>query len=403
MSVRKDPIVSNWYLTGLMVFVLIAIMPVSASSIISPDTNQSSAVHIGTPAPILAADTLTITANKDSVLRGGGRFSVTITGNPGTFYYLWVKNTGTMTGEPQDQPPAIIVSEPVNQDQTGGPFSIGSHPVLGGGGRTILDDIPPSTANISNTEYYAAIRTNSRGVATVEWNAYITTKPGSYTIHIEGETLSADTTVSVDSAINSQYGPVTGFFARPEYVILHPTGNTPSGTSFDDGLITINRGASVFIGEQGLNISPALNLAQEQAGSTSTVIGWWASPADTLSYHSTVDVNIAGREHNFLVSQAEFDGYEGNWYLVDPVTGFACSDGGSPVLVMTVQVLILDIGVCNLAGREMSGRTFPIGENLTFRVGTNLVLALDKDLRPDISNTTQGIITLKVKDENGQC
>jgi PGF-pre-PGF domain-containing protein len=402
MSVRKEPTVSNLYLTGLVVFVLIASMPVSASSIISPDTNQSSAVHIGTPAPILAADTLTITANKDSVLRGGGRFSVTITGNPGTFYYLWVKNTSTMTGEPQDQPPAIIVSEPVYQDPTGGPFSIGSHLVPGGGGRTILNDIPPSTANISNTEYYAAIRTNSRGVATVEWNAYLATKPGSYTIHIEGDTLSADTTVSVDSAINSQYGPVTGFFAQPEYVILHPAVNTMGENSSYEGLININRGASVFIGEQGLNISTALSTAQTLAGRNSTVIGWWASPDDALTSHSTVAVDLAGREHNFLVSQAEFDGYEGDWHLVDPVTGFSCSNGGSPVLVLNVRTPRLDIGVWDLdIGRDVSGRAIPLGENLTFRVDTNLCLALDKDSRPAISNNTQGIITIKVKGENG--
>jgi hypothetical protein len=214
MSVRKESIVSSWYLAGLVLFVLIAIIPVSASTIVSPDINPDPAVHIGGKGPILTADTLTINANKDAVSRGGRRFSVTIVGSPQTFYYLWVKNTSTMTGEPQDQPPAIMVSEPVYQDPTGGPFSIGSHPVLGGGGESILDDIPLSTANISNTEYYAAIRTNSRGFATVEWNAYLTTKPGPYTIHIEGDTLSADTVVWVDSAINNQYSPVTGFLAR---------------------------------------------------------------------------------------------------------------------------------------------------------------------------------------------
>ncbi len=402
MRIRKRPIVPSLYLAGLVLVVLVAIMPVSASPIVSPDINPDPTVHIGAPGPILAADTLTLNANKDSVSRGGGRFSVTISGSPRTFYYLWVKNTSAMTGEPQDQPPAIMVSEPVYQDPAGGPFLIGSHPVLGGGGKTILDDILPSTANISNTEYYAAILTNSRGYATVEWNAYLATNPGSYTIHVEGDTLSADTVVWVDSAINNQYSPVTGYFARPEYVILHPEVNTMGETSSDEGLITINRGASVFIGEQGLNVSIALSAAQILAGSTSTIIGWWASPVDALTSHSTVDVDIAGREHNFLVSQDEFDGYEGNWYLVDPVTGFSCSNGGSPVLVLTVRAPRLDIGVWDLdIGRDVSGRAIPLGENLTFRVDTNLVLALDEDSRPDISGNTPGFITIKVKDENG--
>ena len=133
MRIRKRPIVPSLYLAGLVLFVLIAIMPVSASTIVSPDINPGTATQIGAPGPILAADTLTINANKDSVSRGGGRFSVTISGTPRTFYYLWVKNTSTMTGESQDQPPAIMVSEPVYQDPAGGPFSIGSHPVVGGG------------------------------------------------------------------------------------------------------------------------------------------------------------------------------------------------------------------------------------------------------------------------------
>jgi len=394
---------SSLYLTGVVIFVLLlAVVPVCATSASAPDTSQGMTDRIGLPGPKLTADTLTISANKDSVVLGGRRFSVTIVGSPQTFYYLWVKNTSAMTGEPQDQPPEIYVSEPVYQDPTGGPFLIGSHPVLGSVVRTILDDIPPSTANISNTEYYAAILTNSRGYATVEWNAFLTTKPGPYTIHVEGDTLSADAVVWVDSAINFYYGPVTGYFARPEYVILHPAVNTMGGTSTDDGLITINRGASVFIGEQGLNVSPALSSAQSLAGSTSTIIGWWASPDYALTSHSTVDVDIAGREHNFLVSQAEFEGYEGNWYLVDPVTGFSCSNAGSPVLVVTVRAPHLDISIWDLdAGRDVSGRAILLGENLTFRVDTNLYLALDKDSRPDISGNSRGIITIKVKDENG--
>ena len=403
MSVRNKSVQSCWNFMGIILLcVFLAFVPVSANYTIAPDISPGATDHIGAPGPNLAADALAMTANKDSVSRGGSRFSVTIVGSPRTLYYLWIKNTSAMTGEPQDQPPAIMVSEPVYQDPMGGPFLIGSHPVLGGGGRTILDDIPPATANISNTEYYAAILTNSRGYATVEWNAYLTTKPGPYTIHVEGDTVSADTILSVDSAINNQYSPITGFFARPEYVILHPEVNTIGETSTDEGLITINRSATVFIGEEGLNVAPALSSAQALSGSTSTIIGWWASPDDALTSHSTVDVDITGREHNFLVSQAEFDGYEGNWYLVDPVTGFSCSNAGSPVLVVTVRAPHLDISIWDLdAGRDVSGKAIPLGENLTFRVDTNLVLALDKVSRPDISSNTQGIITIKVKDEIG--
>ena len=43
----------------------------------------------------LVSDTVSITANKDSVVRTKP-FSVTITGKPSTFYNVWVKNTVNM-------------------------------------------------------------------------------------------------------------------------------------------------------------------------------------------------------------------------------------------------------------------------------------------------------------------
>jgi PGF-pre-PGF domain-containing protein len=402
MKVQKELIQSLCYLSWLVLFVLIAIIPVSASPQLSPGINTSHALNSGGQGPILTADILTISANKDSVSRGGGRFSVTITGSPGTFYNLWVKNTSAMTGEPQDQPPYIYVSETVYQDPIGGPFIIGSHYILGSGGRTIINDIPQSTANISNTEYYATIRTNNRGIATVEWNTPVAAKPGPYTIHVEGDTLTADVVVEVVSGINPYNGPVTGFAARPEKVILHPAINTINGTIANNDLTTINRAARVFIGEEGLNVSPALASAQALAGNSSTLIGWWASPADTLRYPPTITLNLAGRETNLLVSQADFDGFEGTWYLVDPSTRLAFISSGSPVQVINVASPRLDIRIWDVDwATDVTGKSIAQGENLTFRIETNLWLAMDRFSRPDITNDTQGVITIKVKDEMG--
>jgi len=90
---------SSLYLTGVVIFVLLlAVVPVCATSASAPDTSQGMTDRIGLPGPKLTADTLTISANKDSVVLGGRRFSVTIVGSPQTFYYLWVKNTSAMTG-----------------------------------------------------------------------------------------------------------------------------------------------------------------------------------------------------------------------------------------------------------------------------------------------------------------
>ena len=43
----------------------------------------------------------------------------------------------------------------------------------------------------------------------------------------------------------------------------------------------INQGATVFIGEQGLNIAPALAAANaDRVPSAYTTIGWWQNTAD---------------------------------------------------------------------------------------------------------------------------
>ena len=92
----------------------------------------------------------------DETLTRGGRFTATITGLPNTPYYVWLPRTFSMTGKPYDQPPVItdntmgIVKDPV-----GGPYPIGSYKYNNGNGRTIRDDIAPSTPEMSNTQYYA--------------------------------------------------------------------------------------------------------------------------------------------------------------------------------------------------------------------------------------------------------
>jgi hypothetical protein len=82
----------------------------------------------------------------------------------------------------------------------------------------------------------------------------------------------------------------------------------------------IEQGATVFIGEQGLDISPAMTAANVNGVPTSiTTIGWWASAADIRATVPTKSIDLAGRENVFSIAQAEFDGYEG-WHG----TSFSC-------------------------------------------------------------------------------
>ena len=84
----------------------------------------------------------------------------------------------------------------------------------------------------------------------------------------------------------------------------------------------INQGATVFIGEQGLNITPAI-----AAIGTSNTIGWWASAADIGNTPPTVSVDTTGRQAQFTVTQSEFDGYTGRGMWLTRLTSFSDRTG----------------------------------------------------------------------------
>jgi PKD repeat protein len=350
----------------------------------------------------LVNESLQIEANKDSVLRGQ-RFSVTIVGKPGSACYLWVNNTGTMTGAPEDQPPTIMVSAPVYQDPYGGPFLIGAHPILGAGGKIILQDVPKSTTNVSRNEYYAKVMTSSSGVATVEIRTSPQTKPGTYRLRVENPRLADDVAVVVVPEILP--GPVNPVTAGK--VINHPVLNPDVPTPVNNDLKRILQGGTIFIGEDGLNITGALASANAAAvpvpSPNATVIGWWASAADLYVSSPSKIIDLAGRENNLEVSPADFVGYTGTWYLINPANGHPLADSqGSPVALFSVQDPSLDMKIWDLdTGADVTGRSVPQGERLTFRVDTNMYAAFDSRYRPDITAGTPGTIEIKVKNERG--
>ena len=99
-------------------------------------------------------------------LTRGQTFTVTVIGRSRTAYDLWSKGTSSMTGEPGDQPPIIVAGQvDVVQDPAGGPYTIGNHPISGGG--TIRDDVPPDSSVTSATSYYAEVRTDAGGYGVV--------------------------------------------------------------------------------------------------------------------------------------------------------------------------------------------------------------------------------------------
>ena len=156
----------------------------------------------------------------------------------------------------------------------------------------------------------------------------------------------------------------------------------------------INRGATVFIGEQGLDVTNAF------VGLTGVYnkIGWWASAADVASspYSQSYDFGSTGMT-SFTVGDT-FVGYTGNWYALNAA-------GQSVGSVFNVQDPTLTVNIWDFSqSADVTSKSVPQGEFLGFKISTNMISAIsDPTLRNPIFNTAagDGYINVRVKDESG--
>jgi hypothetical protein len=157
---------------------------------------------------------------EDTLTRGSG-FTVTITGKPNTAYYVWLARTFTMSGEPGDQPPVILSNQMnVVQDPAEGPYVIGSYRYNNGNGRTIRDDVAPSSSTTSNTRYYAQVTTDIDGVAIVGFRTSSATADKKFSILAQNP-QSPGETVYVRLGLPAQK-------TTPAATAPQPTDTTPS-------------------------------------------------------------------------------------------------------------------------------------------------------------------------------
>ena len=134
----------------------------------------------------IASDTVKIEASKDSVVRGNP-FAVTITGKPNSAYYLWLKGTGSMSGNALDEPPSLVLSQDnVVLDPIVGPWPIGQY-VFQGSTKTIQSDVPKyyGIQDVNGTYYYAQVTLSNSGTRTVGFQTSKDTKDKKYTIRVE--------------------------------------------------------------------------------------------------------------------------------------------------------------------------------------------------------------------------
>jgi len=152
----------------------------------------------------------------------------------------------------------------------------------------------------------------------------------------------------------------------------------------------IVEGSPVFVGETDLDISSALDNCR--------IIAWWPDGADTTQ---PAGKNITLRALNemssvvnhYTISPEEFANYTGTWYCEEkkPLR---------PVFVVTepqVTIRAWDLDT----GTDVSGTTVPAGANVTCRIETNLVSALQLKYRPDLT-PADSFWTMKLIDPLGR-
>jgi hypothetical protein len=121
---------------------------------------------------------------------------------------------------------------------------------------------------------------------------------------------------------------------------------------------TISQGNTVFIGEEGLDISAAMGQDNQ--------IGWWATAADISTTSPGKTIDLGGRITTFMVTPSEFSGYTGNWYRINDLgkvngVAFLIAD---PQLEIKAEDTTVDV--------DPQLNWIPTGDDIQFRINTNL-------------------------------
>jgi hypothetical protein len=193
-----------------------------------------------------------------------------------------------------------------------------------------------------------------------------------------------------------------------------------TGVMAADPISTIGPGNTVFLGEAGLDITPALNgayygvtctgetLPGEVAGQDPalTQIGWWASAADIHNTPPSRTIDTGSRSRDMMIAPSDFAGYTGNWYLLGQsgmawspqVEGCGCTASGcSASRVFSVQDPNLDIRVydATLGVDATANGWITTGSEVEFRITTNLYQMTQR------SGVAGAPVTIKVQSPDG--
>jgi len=170
----------------------------------------------------------------------------------------------------------------------------------------------------------------------------------------------------------------------------------PVSATFYSTNSTVMKGATVYYGEQGLNLTRALNQANASAfgvtlatnttdeltpNATVAYVSWWASAAQIASTSPTITVPLASTYKNQYVLPATFP-YTGTYYLTTSTGGLPGANSNSVVGVFTVADPSIAVVIWDQdQALNVNGQSIIQGENLTFRIDNNLYQAIDPAVR----------------------
>jgi len=140
-----------------------------------------------------------------------------------------------------------------------------------------------------------------------------------------------------------------------------------AGLPVSASLSKVAAGAPVFIGERNIDISSGMN--------GHTVIAWWPQGSDR-SGEPTKTVNVGTSATSFTLDPAVFTGYTGTWYTHDTKPDI-------PVFVLYEPEYNLSVWDVD-SDKDITGQSVPMSANITYRIETNLYMALDYAKRPII-------------------
>jgi hypothetical protein len=143
---------------------------------------------------------------------------------------------------------------------------------------------------------------------------------------------------------------------------------------------TISPGGTVFIGEQGLDIT----LAMEG----DTQIGWWASAA-SISSSSPTEIISVSNPGSYSISPNIFGSRTGMWYHLNT----SGKSNGAAFNVANPQLdIIIEDTTVNV---DVTDKWVPTGDDLRFRIDTNLYPISGR------SGQSSTPITIKVQSPDG--